>query len=434
MFYGTCSQLSESVNRLANVLLRHGVKRGSVVTIYMPVSPMAVAAMLACGRIGALHNVVFAGFSAEALAGRMIDCGSVALITADEGVRGGKRLRLKDTADAAVAKCGAAVKTVLVMKRTGASDVQMGPNEFYLEDEMAREAAECRPEMMNSEDTLFILYTSGSTGKPKGLAHSTAGYLTYASLTQKVVFDCRPGDVFGCVADIGWITGHSYVVYGPLVNGVTSVLFESTPTYPDPGRYWETVQRLGIHQFYGAPTAIRLLLRYGDEHVKKYDRSSLRTLASVGEPINHEAWQWFNDVVGDGRCDLVDTWWQTETGGVAIAPRPADEGSEIVSGKPMRPMLGMEPVLIDDKVKKQLVAFDYHRHIFLFRTKLSKETMRVERSASRLPGPASPGLSTATTSATLRPTSLPTPATTSPATAATGTNPATGRSPAGWTT
>uniref|UniRef100_G1T4S6 Propionate--CoA ligase n=1 Tax=Oryctolagus cuniculus TaxID=9986 RepID=G1T4S6_RABIT len=284
----TYRELLETTCRLANTLKRYGVRRGDRVAIYMPVSPTAVAAMLACARIGAVHTVVFAGFSAESLAGR-------------------------------------------------------------INDEMASEAPVCAPESMGSEDMLFMLYTSGSTGMPKGLVHTQAGYLLYAALTHKLVFDYQPGDVFGCVADIGWITGHSYVVYGPLCNGATSVLFESTPVYPDAGRYWETVQRLKINQFYGAPTAVRLLLKHGDAWVKKYDRSSLRTLGSVGEPINNEAWEWLHKVVGDSRCTLVDTWWQTETGGICIAPRPSEEGAEILPGMAMRPFFGILPVLMDEK-------------------------------------------------------------------------------------
>ncbi|XP_006860729.1 PREDICTED: acetyl-coenzyme A synthetase 2-like, mitochondrial-like [Chrysochloris asiatica] len=343
----TYRELLETTCRLANTLKKHEVRRGDRVAIYMPVSPLAVAAMLACARIGAVHTVVFAGFSAESLAGRINDAKCKVVITVNQGIRGGRVLELKKIVDEAVKLCPS-VKRVLVTHRTDRK-VPMGKLDVNLEQEMAKEDPECAPESMGSEDMLFLLYTSGSTGKPKGLVHTQAGYLLYAALTHKLVFGYRPGDVFGCVADIGWITGHSYVVYGPLCNGATSVLFESTPTYPNAGRYWETVQRLQINQFYCAPTAVRLLLKYGDTWVKKYDRSSLRTLGSVGEPINLEAWEWLHKVVGDGRCTLVDTWWQTETGGICIAPRPSEEGAEIVPCMAMRPFFGILPVIMDEK-------------------------------------------------------------------------------------
>eukprot|EP00079_Xenopus_tropicalis_P035955 XP_017949726.1 PREDICTED: acetyl-coenzyme A synthetase 2-like, mitochondrial isoform X2 [Xenopus tropicalis] len=305
----TYRELLNTTCRIANTLKKYGIQRGDRVAIYMPVSPLAVAAMLACTRIGAVHTVVFAGFSAESLAGRINDACCKAVITFNQGLRGGRTTELKKTVDEAVKNCPS-IKNVFVAQRTE-NEVPMGKIDIPLEEEMAKADATCPPEAMNSEDMLFLLYTSGSTGKPKGIVHTQAGYLLYAALTHKYVFDYKQGDVFGCVADIGWITGHSYVVYGPLCNGATTVLFESTPTYPNPGRYWETIERLRINQFYGAPTAIRLLLKYGDEWVKKYDRSSLKTLGSVGEPINHEAWEWFHDVVGEKRCTLVDTWWQT---------------------------------------------------------------------------------------------------------------------------
>ncbi|KAG7462585.1 hypothetical protein MATL_G00186330 [Megalops atlanticus] len=343
----TYRELLETTCRLANTLKRHGVQRGDRVAIYMPVSPLAVAAMLACARIGAVHTVVFAGFSAEALAGRIQDARCKAVVTCNQGVRGGRVIDLKAMVDAAVKGCSS-VQHVFVAQRTD-NRVPMGELDVPLEEEMAKESAECPPEAMDSEDMLFMLYTSGSTGKPKGIVHTQAGYLLYAALTHQYVFGYQPGDVFGCVADIGWVTGHSYVVYGPLCNGATTVLFESTPVYPDPGRYWETVERLGINQFYGAPTAIRLLLKYGESWVKKYDRSSLKTLGSVGEPINHEAWEWFYNVVGDGKCPLVDTWWQTETGGVCIAPRPAEDGAEIIPAMAMRPFFGIQPALMEEK-------------------------------------------------------------------------------------
>uniref|UniRef100_A0A8B9WVL6 Propionate--CoA ligase n=1 Tax=Bos mutus grunniens TaxID=30521 RepID=A0A8B9WVL6_BOSMU len=312
----TYRELLETTCRLANTLKRYGVCRGDRVAIYMPVSPLAVAAMLACARIGAIHNVIFAGFSVGSLAGRINDAQCKVVITFNQGLRGGRVVQLKKIVDEAIKVCPS-VQHVLVAHRTD-NKVHMGHLDVSLEQEMAKEEPVCAPESMGSEDILFLLYTSGSTGKPKGLVHTQAGYLLYAALTHRLVFDYRPGDVFGCVADIGWITGHSYVVYGPLCNGATSVLFESTPVYPDAGRYWETVQRLKINQFYGAPTAYRLLLKFEDSWVKKYDRSSLRTLGS-------------------------------ETGGICISPRPSEEGAEILPCMAMRPLFGIVPVLMDEK-------------------------------------------------------------------------------------
>ncbi|KAM3860953.1 acetyl-coenzyme A synthetase 2-like, mitochondrial [Diretmus argenteus] len=345
----TYRQLLELTCRLGNLLRRRGVRRGDCVTIYMPPCPLAVVSMLACARIGAAHNVVFAGFSAEALADRIRDAQSSVVITVNQGVRGGKVTELKNIVDEAVQSCPA-VQQVFVAMRTE-NPVVMTARDVAMEEEMLREDVVCEPAAMDSEDVLFLLYTSGSTGKPKGLVHTQAGYLLYASLTHRFVFNYHDGDVFGCVADIGWITGHSYCVYGPLANGGTTVLFESIPTYPDPGRYWEMVQRLKINQFYGAPTAIRLLIKYGDQWVHKYDRSTLKTLGSVGEPINTEAWEWYYRVVGDGRCPVVDTWWQTETGGVCIAPRPSDPDAEIIPAMAMRPFFGIRPVLMDSEGK-----------------------------------------------------------------------------------
>ncbi|XP_070803917.1 acetyl-coenzyme A synthetase 2-like, mitochondrial isoform X2 [Pituophis catenifer annectens] len=345
----TYRELLDMTCRLANTLKRNGIKKGDRVAIYMSVSPMAVAAMLACARIGAVHTVVFAGFSAESLAGRINDAKCKAVITCNQGIRGGRILELKKTVDEAVKNCPS-VKCVFVAQRTD-NKIHTCSHDILLEEEMAKEALVCPSEIMDSEDMLFMLYTSGSTGKPKGIVHTQAGYLLYAAITHKHVFGLKQDDIFGCVADIGWITGHSYVVYGPLCNGSTTVLFESTPVYPDPGRYWETVERLKINQFYCAPTALRLLLKYGDEYVKKYDRSSLTTLGSVGEPINHEAWHWYYSVVGDKRCTLVDTWWQTETGGICIAPRPSEEGAEIIPAIAMRPFYGITPVLMDENGK-----------------------------------------------------------------------------------
>lgn len=343
----TYRQLYNLTNKLANTLKRYGVKKGDRVAIYMPVSPLAVAAMLGCARIGAVHSIVFAGFSADALATRINDAKAEILITSDQAVRGGKVIEIKKMVDSAVERCPS-IRHVFVAKRTG-KPVPMGQKDVALEEAMAKEGTECPSEVMNSEDPLFMLYTSGSTGKPKGIIHSQAGYLLYASVTHKHVFDYHEGDIFGCVADVGWITGHSYVVYGPLCNGGTTLLFESTPVYPDPGRYWETVQRLRLTHFYGAPTAIRLLLKHGDEWVSKYDRSSLRVLGSVGEPLNHEAWDWYNEVVGERKCTIVDTWWQTETGGICISPRPSAPAAKILGGMPMRPMFGIDPVLVNEQ-------------------------------------------------------------------------------------
>ncbi|XP_058469306.1 acetyl-coenzyme A synthetase 2-like, mitochondrial [Solea solea] len=345
----TYRQLLDMTCRLGNLLRRRGVKKGDCVTIYMPPCPLAVASMLACARIGAAHNVVFAGFSAESLSERIRDAQSSIVITVNQGVRGGKLTQLKKTVDTAVQSCPN-VRHVFVSMRTE-NPVAMTERDVDMEEEMLKEDAVCEPAAMDSEDVLFMLYTSGSTGKPKGLVHTQAGYLLYAAVTHRYVFGYSDGDVFGCVADIGWITGHSYAVYGPLANGGTTVLFESTPVYPDPGRYWETVQRLKINQFYGAPTAIRLLLKYGDQWVQKYDRSSLKTLGTVGEPINTEAWQWYYSVVGGERCPVVDTWWQTETGGICIAPRPSEPDAEIIPGMAMRPFFGIKPVLMDTKGK-----------------------------------------------------------------------------------
>lgn len=339
-------QLSQMVNRISNMLKKHGVKKGDRVAIYLPTSPVAIASMLACARIGAIHSVVFAGFSAEALAGRIEDAKAETVITADEGVRGGRKIPLKKVVDESVSKCPS-VKRVFVYRRTGMGT--LGKNDFSLDDEMAKESDVCDPELMESEDLLFMLYTSGSTGKPKGIAHSTAGYLLYAMMTQKHVFDYKVGERFGCVADIGWITGHSYVVYGPLLNGATTVLFESNPIYPDAGRYWEMTERLKLEHMYLSPTALRMLLKEGDNFVTKYDRSSLRKLGCVGEPLNREAFEWYRDVVGGGRCDVVDTWWQTETGGICITPRPSEEGAPILPAMPMRPFYGIAPALVDQK-------------------------------------------------------------------------------------
>jgi acetyl-CoA synthetase len=339
----TYRELQREVSRLANVLRHHGIRKGDRVAIYMPMIPEAVYAMLACARIGAVHSVIFAGFSADSLRDRINDAKCKAVITADEGVRGRKPIPLKRTVDEAVLACPS-VKYVFVAKRTGNKVPFYPQRDIWLREAMDAERPYCPIEHIDSEDTLFLLYTSGSTGKPKGVAHTTAGYLLYAAMTHKYVFDYRDNEVFACVADIGWITGHTYVVYGPLANGATTVLFESIPTYPDAGRYWEMVERLKINQFYTAPTAIRAIQREGDGFVKKYDRSSLRVLGSVGEPINPDIWKWYYNVVGEKRCSIVDTWWQTETGGIMITPFP---GATITKpGSATFPFFGIEPVIL----------------------------------------------------------------------------------------
>jgi acetyl-CoA synthetase len=339
----TYKELLREVSRLANVLRHNGIHKGDRIAIYMPMIPEAVYAMLACARIGAVHSVVFAGFSAESLRDRINDAKCKAVITADEGVRGKKLIPLKRMVDEAVMACPSVVN-VFVAKRTGNKIPFYPQRDIWLQEAMAAERPYCPVEHMDSEDTLFLLYTSGSTGKPKGVSHTTAGYLLYAALTHKYVFDYKDGDIYACVADIGWVTGHSYVVYGPLLNGATTVLFESIPNYPDSGRYWEMVERLKINQFYTAPTAIRAIQRDGDEFVKKYDRSSLRILGSVGEPISPETWKWYYEVVGEGRCSIVDTWWQTETGGIMISPLPGATPAK--PGSATLPFFGIEPVLL----------------------------------------------------------------------------------------
>lgn len=348
--YITYETLYHQMNKIANMLKSHGVQKGDSVALYIQACPLAVASMLACARIGAIHSVVFAGFSVESLASRINDAQCKCIITANQGVRGGKIIELKKTVDEVVKKCPS-LKQVYVFNRTNLS---YETNEVYknLEEEMKNYDDECEPEQMESEDALFILYTSGSTGKPKGVIHTQAGYLLGASLSQKLIFHYNFNDIFGCMADIGWITGHTYVVYGPLSNGGTSILFESTPTYPDAGRYWETVERLKINQFYTAPTAIRLLIRYSNEHVTKYKRTSLKLLGSVGEPINKEAWYWYNDVVGEKRLKIADTWWQTETGSILISPTPCAINDLCKPGMPMKPFFGIQPVLLDDKGKE----------------------------------------------------------------------------------
>ena len=341
----TYRQLHEQVCRLANVMKKHGVERGDRVTIYMPMIPEAGVAMLACSRIGAIHSVVFGGFSPDSLADRILDCDSTYVITADEGNRAGKRVPLKANTDKALERCPD-VATVLVVRRTGADVGWVDGRDTWYHEEMASVEATCEPEVMDAEDPLFILYTSGSTGKPKGVLHTTGGYLVYTSLTHQYVFDYHDGDVFWCTADVGWITGHSYIVFGPLVNGATQVFFEGTPTYPDAARFWEVCDKHNVTQFYTAPTALRALMRQGDSFVTRTSRSSLRLLGTVGEPINPEAWRWYYEVVGEGRCPIVDTWWQTETGGILITPLPGAVAQK--PGSATLPFFGIAPQVLDE--------------------------------------------------------------------------------------
>jgi acetyl-CoA synthetase len=340
----TYREAHEQVSRLANVLTGLGVQKGDRVTLYMPMIPEAAYAMLACTRIGAIHSVVFGGFSPESLAGRIQDCGSTFIITADESVRGGKTTPLKANVDKALESCPD-VKTVLVVARTGAAVPMIAPRDVAYGEAMAKASPDCAPEPMGAEDPLFILYTSGSTGKPKGVLHTTGGYLFWAAYTHELVFDYRPGQVFWCTADVGWVTGHSYIVYGPLANGATTLMFEGVPTYPDASRCWQVIDKHKVEIFYTAPTAIRALMREGDAPVKRTSRASLRLLGSVGEPINPEAWRWYHEVVGDGRCPIVDTWWQTETGGLLISPVPG--ALALKPGSATLPLPGIRPELVD---------------------------------------------------------------------------------------
>jgi acetyl-CoA synthetase len=341
----TYRQLHDEVCRFANVLKAHGVKKGDTVTIYLPMIPEAAYAMLACARIGAVHSIVFGGFSPEALAGRIEGGNSRILITADEGLRAGKKVPLKVNADEASNKIPGTVAVMIVVKRTS-GQVQMIPGrDFWYHEEAAKVTAECKAQEMNAEDPLFILYTSGSTGKPKGVLHSTGGYLVFASMTHQYVFDYHDGDIYWCTADVGWVTGHSYIVYGPLANGATTLMFEGVPTYPSISRFWEVVDKHKVNIFYTAPTAIRSLMAAGEEPVKRTSRKTLKLLGSVGEPINPEAWEWYHRVVGDARCPIVDTWWQTETGGILITPLPG--ATDLKPGSAGRPFFGLQPQIVD---------------------------------------------------------------------------------------
>ncbi len=344
----TYRQLHEEVCRFANVLKAQGLRKGDRATIYLPMIPELAIAMLACSRLGVIHSIVFAGFSPESLAGRIQDCRGNIVITADEGLRGGKKVPLKVNTDEAVKKCPD-VQRVIVVKHTG-GDVPWTPGRDLDWAELMKNAStECPPEEMDSEDPLFILYTSGSTGKPKGVLHTTGGYLVYTALTHQYVFDYHDGDIYWCTADIGWVTGHSYIVYGPLANGATSIMFEGIPNHPDWSRFWDVVDKHNVNIFYTAPTAIRSLMRQGDAPVKKASRKSLKLLGTVGEPINPEAWLWYYNVVGEKKCPIVDTWWQTETGGILITPLPG--ATDLKPGSATRPFFGLQPAIIDQEGK-----------------------------------------------------------------------------------
>jgi acetyl-CoA synthetase len=339
-------QLHERVCKFANVLKANGAKKGDRVTIYLPMIPEAAYAMLACARIGAVHSVVFGGFSPDSLAGRIVDADSKLIITADEGVRGGRTITLKRNVDEALKKCAGDEK-VIVVRRTGAPISWQAGRDSWLHEELVKVSADCPPVEMSAEDPLFILYTSGSTGKPKGVLHTTGGYLVFAAMTHQYVFDYHDGDIYWCTADVGWVTGHSYILYGPLANGATTLMFEGVPNYPTPSRFWHVIDKWDVNTFYTAPTAIRALMGMGDDYVKRTDRSSLRLLGSVGEPINPEAWEWYHRIVGDGRCPIVDTWWQTETGGILITPLPG--ATKLKPGSATRPFFGIRPALVDEQ-------------------------------------------------------------------------------------
>jgi len=344
----TYRELHEEVCRVSNALKERGVKKGDRVTIYLPMIPEAAYAMLACARIGAIHSIVFGGFSPDSLADRINGCESTCVITADEGLRGGRKVPLKANTDKAVERCPS-VDTVFVVRRTGGDVGWTEGRDVWLHEACAATTPDCPPEEMGAEDPLFILFTSGSTGQPKGVLHTTGGYLVYAAMTHQYVFDYHDGDVYWCTADVGWVTGHSYIVYGPLANGAITLMFEGVPNYPDNSRFWQVCEKHKVNIFYTAPTAIRALMRHGEEPVKQTDRSSLRVLGSVGEPINPEAWMWYYRVVGDERCPIVDTWWQTETGGILITPLPG--ATQLKPGSATRPFFGVEPEIVDHEGK-----------------------------------------------------------------------------------
>ena len=342
----TYQELSDEVCKLANGLKEIGVKKGDRVTIYMPMVPEGVYAMLACTRIGAIHSVVFGGFSPDSIVNRILDCKSEFVITADEGLRGQKVIPLKKNIDEALKKCPN-VKKCIVLRRTGGNVPFDTKRDVWYHELTSKMSTTCKPEEMNAEDPLFILYTSGSTGKPKGVLHTTGGYLVYASMTHQYIFDYKDGDIYWCTADIGWVTGHSYIVYGPLSNGATTLVFEGVPSYPDASRFWQVIDKHKVNIFYTAPTALRALMREGDAMVKKTSRKSLKLLGSVGEPINPEAWIWYHKVVGDSRCPIVDTWWQTETGGILISPQPG--AMDLKPGSATKPFYGIKPAVVDEK-------------------------------------------------------------------------------------
>jgi acetyl-CoA synthetase len=341
----TYRELYREVNVFANVLRLMGVKRGDRVTIYLPMIPEAAFAMLACARIGAIHSVVFGGFSPDSLAGRIADCKSKLVITADEGLRGGKKIKLKHNTDEALTKSLGDEK-VIVIRRTGGSCAIHAGRDFWYHELAAKVAADCPPEEMSAEDPLFILYTSGSTGMPKGVVHTSGGYLVFAAMTHQYVFDYHDGDIYWCTADVGWVTGHSYIVYGPLANGATTLMFEGVPNYPDPSRFWQVVDKHKVNTFYTAPTAIRALMGAGDDYVTCTSRTSLKLLGTVGEPINPEAWEWYHRVVGEGHCPIVDTWWQTESGGILITPLPG--ATKLKPGSATLPFFGVQPAIVDN--------------------------------------------------------------------------------------
>ena len=345
----TYKELLINVSKAANVLKKIGIQKGDKVTIYLTMIPELAYVMLACSRIGAIHSIIFGGFSAESIAGRIQDCGSKYIITADEGVRGGKKIPLKFTTDKALESCPEVEKCLIIKRTNKKIELKKGRDIYY--NELVKDVSDhCEPEVLNSEDPLFILYTSGSTGKPKGVMHTSGGYLVYASMTHEYIFNYKPEDIYWCTADIGWITGHSYIIYGPLSNGATTLMFEGVPNYPDFSRFWQIVDKHKVNIFYTAPTAIRALMREGDKYVNKTDRSSLKLLGSVGEPINPEAWKWYFEIPGKSNCPIVDTWWQTETGGIMISPQTG--AMELKPGSASKPFFGIEPCIVDKDGKE----------------------------------------------------------------------------------